>query len=70
MLLTVAIIVIIASLFNLSNKGSHMEKRRIDTIDVNKDHRELIALYRRIELRNFILVLLYQHTTHKYVIKE
>jgi hypothetical protein len=67
--LTVAIIVIFAFLFNLSNKGSHMEKRRIDKIDVKKDSKELIALYRRIELRNFILVLLYQHTTEKYVIK-
>jgi hypothetical protein len=66
----VTFIVILASLFNLSIKGSHMEKnRRIDKIDVKRDHKELIALYRKIELRNFIQVLLYKHY-QKYVIKE
>ena len=63
------LIVILATLLNLSNKGSHMEKRRIDKIDVKKEYKELIALYYRLELRNFIQVLLYKHYK-KCVIKE
>ena len=69
MLDIVTIIVIFASLFTLSSKGSHMEKRRIDKVDVNKESKELIALDYRIELRNFIQVLLYKHY-QKHVIKE
>jgi hypothetical protein len=66
----VAFIVILVSLFNLSNKGSHMEKnRRIDKIDTKKDHKELIALYYKIELRAFVQAVLYKHY-QKYVIKE
>ena len=60
---------ILAFLLNLSNKASHMEKRRIDKIDVKTDRKELIALYYRIELRTFIQVLLYTHH-QKCVIKE
>lgn len=69
MLDIVIIIVTFAFLFTLSRKGSHMENNRIDSIDVSKDHKELIALYHRIELRNFVLVLLYQHAIQKYSIK-
>jgi len=69
-MLSIATTIILAFLFNLSNKGSHMEKRRIDQIDVKRDHKELIALYYRIELRTFLQVLLYQHSTQKCVIKE
>jgi hypothetical protein len=36
-------------------------ENRIDKIDVQKDHQELIALFYRIQLRNFIQILLYEH---------
>ena len=52
--------IITSAILNTLNKGSHMENR-IDKIDVKKDHKELIALFYRIELRNFVQVLLYQH---------
>ena len=55
------VLTIVASIipFTLS-KGSHMENR-IDKIDVKNDHRELIALFYRIELRTFVQTLLYEH---------
>ena len=61
MLNLVLTIVLPAILYSLSSKGSHMENR-IDKIDVKKDHKELIALFYRIELRNFVNILLYQHS--------
>jgi hypothetical protein len=36
-------------------------ENRIDKIDVRRDHEELIALFYRIELRNFVQILLYKH---------
>ena len=48
-----------AILYTLSSKGSHMESR-IDKIDVKSEHKELIALFYRIELRNFLQILMYQ----------
>lgn len=59
MLNLVLTIVTSAVMFILS-KGSHMENR-IDKIDVRRDHEELIALFYRIELRNFVQILLYKH---------
>lgn len=59
MLNLVLTIVTFATLYTLS-KGSHMENR-IDKINVKKDHKELIALFYRLELKNFVQVLLYQH---------
>lgn len=60
MLNLVLTIVTSAILYTLS-KGSHMENR-IDKIDVKKDHKELIALFYRIELSTFVQILLYQHS--------
>ena len=60
MLNLVLILVASACLFTPLSKGRDMENR-IDKIDVQKDHQELIALFYRIQLRNFIQILLYEH---------
>lgn len=36
-------------------------ERQLDKIDVKQDHKELIALYYRIELKALIQRLLYEH---------
>ena len=59
-------IVASAILYTIS-KGSHMENR-IDKIDVKNDHKELIALFYKIELRTFVQALLYTQY-QKYGIK-
>lgn len=38
-------------------------EQQIDKIDVKRDHKELIALYYKIELRNFLQRLLYENRT-------
>lgn len=38
---------------------------RIDKIDVKREHRELIALFYRMELKNFLQVLMYQSRSIK-----
>jgi len=69
MLNLVLTIVTSAVLHTLSIKGSHMENR-IDQIDVKKDHKELIALFYRIELSTFVQILLYQHSQQGGATKE
>lgn len=44
------------------NKGSHMEQQ-IDKIDVKREHKELIILFYKIELRALIQRLLYENRT-------
>lgn len=43
---------------------------QIDKIDVKRDHKELIALYYRIELKALIQRLLYQHEQLRSLYKE
>jgi hypothetical protein len=56
---TIAVI-IATTLLTLRCKGSRMENTRIDRIDIKRDHKELIALFYRLELRNFVSILLYR----------
>ena len=49
-------------------KGSHMEGR-IDKIDVKREHKELIALFYKMELKAFIQRLMYEHTNTRVGIK-
>ena len=41
----------------------HLMKGRIDRIDVRRDHRELVALFYRIELQHLIMRLLYERSS-------
>ena len=50
-----------AVLFSIS-KGYYMECR-IDKIDVKYEHKELIALFYRMELRSLLQRLMYEHST-------
>lgn len=55
----------LAALLNPTIKGHCMEGSRIDKIDVKSEHKELIALYYRIELKTFVQVLLYERLSIK-----
>jgi len=66
-MLNLVLTIVTSAILHTLSKGSHMESR-IDKIDVKKEHKELIALFYRIELRNFVQVLLYEHY-QKYGIK-
>lgn len=59
-MLNLVIIIVASAILHTLSKGSHMESR-IDKIDVKKEHKELIALFYRIELRSFVQALLYEH---------
>ena len=48
----------IFTFFELITKGQYMEGH-IDKIDVKRDHKELIALFYKIELMHLMQVLLY-----------
>ena len=57
-MLNLVLTIVASAILSTLSKGSHMESR-IDKIDVKKDHKELIALFYRIELRTFVQALLY-----------
>jgi hypothetical protein len=59
-MLNLVLTIVASAIFHTLSKGSHMESR-IDKVDVKKEHKELVALFYRIELRNFIRTLLYNH---------
>jgi hypothetical protein len=60
----ISLLVSLCSLYTLT-KGTFMEGNHIDKIDVKRDHKELIALYYKMELKAFIQCLLYEHQTSK-----
>lgn len=45
-------------------KGQYMEGR-IEKIDVKREHRELVALFYRIELATFVYRLMFQHSGNR-----
>jgi len=45
-------------------------ERQIDKIDVKRDHKELIALFYKMELKALIARLLYEHPNSRPVYKE
>ena len=53
LILTMTISAILLTL----NKGNHMELH-VDKIDVKKEQEELVSMFYRIELRNFVRILL------------
>lgn len=64
---------LIATLFNsivssTISKGQFMEGR-IDKIDVKQEHKYLIALFYRMELRSLLQRLVYEHSTTRVSIK-
>jgi hypothetical protein len=59
--ITLAVLIILASFPQSIAKVYHMEDRRIDKIDVKRDHKELIALYYYMELKSLVDRLLYEH---------
>ena len=67
-MLNIVLTIVTSAILSTLSKGSLMENR-IDKIDVKNEHRELIALFYRIELRNFVQVLLYEHQK-QYGIKQ
>jgi hypothetical protein len=62
LIITALITLIAASLSqSIVAKGCRMDDRRIDKIDVKRDHKELIALYYYMELKSLVQRLLYEH---------
>ena len=61
-MLNIVLTIVTSAILSTLSKGSLMENR-IDKIDVKKDHKELIALFYRLELKAFVQTLLYQHVT-------
>jgi hypothetical protein len=64
---------LITTLFNFAasftiSKGYYMEGR-IDKIDVKREHKYLIALFYRMELRSLLQRLVYEHSTTRVSIK-